>query len=301
MLPTYSQLNFILVVEKDTIFFRLMELEFHQKHAPCLIICGKGMPDFPTRKLLVMTHNISPESPVLILTDHDPSGVLIGLCYTIDGELESLASKTRSVETQSDKMKKPNGGHLTGKTPWFTGESLCCPAAYPLWEKDSRKYFSAPFGILKEEIFPLNTSDRIKIANIKQRLQRIEDQLKISNHSFYFRSRSEWEGFAQQIASVPQCSGDIMEEVGGTFELDAFKDLGLSVEVLIRRAVERIKNNIWSSAKESGKKDNESIALTVKSDILNHQYNVLFDKDEEEGLMMAGVLEEAMDEVIDWT
>jgi len=73
--------RFILVVEKDAVFQRLLEEGILNGHLPNLImVTGKGVPDLATRQLIFMLAT-KMFLPVLILTDCDPYGVDICMMY----------------------------------------------------------------------------------------------------------------------------------------------------------------------------------------------------------------------------
>lgn len=83
LLP-YSQRNFsvqtiaatyILVVEKEGIYNRLSEDGFYRKY-PCILITGKGFPDFATRAMVRVLHK-ELNLPVRGLADCNPFGVLV--------------------------------------------------------------------------------------------------------------------------------------------------------------------------------------------------------------------------------
>ncbi|KAL3281821.1 hypothetical protein HHI36_005021 [Cryptolaemus montrouzieri] len=72
---------FILVVEKESIFFKLLDENLpHRLTKPFIMITGKGFPDLNTqlflRKLWIVM-----SIPVFILTDADPHGVNIMIAY----------------------------------------------------------------------------------------------------------------------------------------------------------------------------------------------------------------------------
>ncbi|KAL0022978.1 hypothetical protein WJX79_000837 [Trebouxia sp. C0005] len=68
--------QYILVVEKDAIFQRLVEDGFCNL-APSIMLTAKGMPDLSTRVFLRQLHEAFPQLPVLGLVDWNPSGVAI--------------------------------------------------------------------------------------------------------------------------------------------------------------------------------------------------------------------------------
>uniref|UniRef100_A0A1B6LVR8 DNA topoisomerase (ATP-hydrolyzing) n=1 Tax=Graphocephala atropunctata TaxID=36148 RepID=A0A1B6LVR8_9HEMI len=75
-----SSAAFILLVEKDAAFQKLLDDGAHKKFAPCIIITGKGEPDINTRLLV---HRLCRELsvPVLIVVDADPYGIEIMCTY----------------------------------------------------------------------------------------------------------------------------------------------------------------------------------------------------------------------------
>ncbi|XP_032304440.1 meiotic recombination protein SPO11 isoform X3 [Coturnix japonica] len=76
----YSHAKFILIVEKDATFQRLLDDEFCIKLAPCIMITGRGVPDLNTR-LLVRKLWDTFQIPVFTLVDADPHGVEIMCIY----------------------------------------------------------------------------------------------------------------------------------------------------------------------------------------------------------------------------
>jgi len=78
---TCSDARFILVVEKDAVFQRLLEEGILTSVlAPLIMITGKGVPDLATRQLLYHLSSYL-RIPVIILTDCDPYGMDIFLMY----------------------------------------------------------------------------------------------------------------------------------------------------------------------------------------------------------------------------
>ncbi|XP_067143266.1 meiotic recombination protein SPO11 isoform X2 [Centruroides vittatus] len=75
-----SNAKFILVIEKDATFQKLLDEKFTVHLGPCIIITGKGFPDINTRKLIHKLWNTL-HIPVLALADADPHGVEIVCVY----------------------------------------------------------------------------------------------------------------------------------------------------------------------------------------------------------------------------
>jgi meiotic recombination protein SPO11 len=73
--------EFVLVVEKDAIFSRLVEDKIWET-VPCVLVTGCGMPCLATRAFLHHLHRkLGDEVPVLVLCDSNPYGLGILLCY----------------------------------------------------------------------------------------------------------------------------------------------------------------------------------------------------------------------------
>lgn len=75
-----SKAKYILVVEKEATYTRIIESKFYLKVGPCIIITGKGFPDINTRFLLKKLHE-ELQIPVFALVDSDPHGIEIMCVY----------------------------------------------------------------------------------------------------------------------------------------------------------------------------------------------------------------------------
>ncbi|KAM0733932.1 Meiotic recombination protein SPO11 [Formica fusca] len=74
-----AKANFVLVIEKDAIFQKLLE-EDCPRILKCILVTGKGYPDINTRMLVnILSEKIG--LPVYIIVDADPFGVDIMLLY----------------------------------------------------------------------------------------------------------------------------------------------------------------------------------------------------------------------------
>lgn len=83
-----SRARFIVVVEKDTVFTRLVDDGFI--HAlPCLLITARGFPDLATRAL-VQNAVESLRLPGVVLTDYNPHGMALMLSYKVGSERFTL-------------------------------------------------------------------------------------------------------------------------------------------------------------------------------------------------------------------
>ncbi|XP_069057720.1 meiotic recombination protein SPO11 [Pleurodeles waltl] len=75
-----SNAKFILIIEKDATFQRLLDDDFCSKLSPCLIITGKGVPDLNTRLLIRKLWDTF-HTPIFTLVDADPHGIEIMCIY----------------------------------------------------------------------------------------------------------------------------------------------------------------------------------------------------------------------------
>lgn len=75
-----SNARYILVIEKEATYQRLVEYKLNEKLGPCILITGKGFPDINTRMLLRKLWDAL-HIPVLALVDADPHGIEIMCIY----------------------------------------------------------------------------------------------------------------------------------------------------------------------------------------------------------------------------
>ncbi|XP_038057480.1 meiotic recombination protein SPO11-like isoform X2 [Patiria miniata] len=88
-----SRARFVLVVEKDATFQKLLDDGMLEDMWPCIIITGKGFPDVNTR-LMVRKLWTTLQIPILGLVDADPHGLEILCVY-------KFGSKSMSYESHS--------------------------------------------------------------------------------------------------------------------------------------------------------------------------------------------------------
>uniref|UniRef100_G3TEX4 Meiotic recombination protein SPO11 n=1 Tax=Loxodonta africana TaxID=9785 RepID=G3TEX4_LOXAF len=72
--------KFLLIVEKDATFQRLLDDNFCSKISPCIMVTGKGVPDLNTRLLVKKLWDLF-HIPVFTLVDADPHGIEIMCIY----------------------------------------------------------------------------------------------------------------------------------------------------------------------------------------------------------------------------
>ncbi|XP_067033456.1 meiotic recombination protein SPO11-like [Acropora muricata] len=91
-----SDAKFLLIIEKEASFQRLLDDNVLQKLHPCIVITGKGFPDVNTR---MMVHRLwcTLQIPVLGLVDADPHGVEILSVYKFGSKALSFDSHNLTV------------------------------------------------------------------------------------------------------------------------------------------------------------------------------------------------------------
>ncbi|XP_034643098.1 meiotic recombination protein SPO11 isoform X5 [Trachemys scripta elegans] len=92
--------KFILIVEKDATFQRLLDDDFCNKLSPCIMITGKGVPDLNTR-LLVRKLWDTCHIPIFTLMDADPHGIEIMCIYKYGSVMEIMAASKMKAEIQA--------------------------------------------------------------------------------------------------------------------------------------------------------------------------------------------------------
>jgi len=89
---------FILIVEKETLFFNLIENNFFtQIFKNILLITGKGYPDYLTKIFIKKIYNLYPDIPFLYFGDHDPNGIEIYLNYLFGSKKSSRENEFMSL------------------------------------------------------------------------------------------------------------------------------------------------------------------------------------------------------------
>ncbi|EAR99249.3 type IIB DNA topoisomerase (macronuclear) [Tetrahymena thermophila SB210] len=77
---------FILVVEKETVFQKIIAEKDEQLLKNCIMITGKGYGDYSTKQYIKMLTANNPNSPLFYLGDFDPFGLDILFNYTFGSE-----------------------------------------------------------------------------------------------------------------------------------------------------------------------------------------------------------------------
>eukprot|EP00698_Gefionella_okellyi_P024931 TRINITY_DN8953_c0_g1_i2.p1 TRINITY_DN8953_c0_g1~~TRINITY_DN8953_c0_g1_i2.p1 ORF type:complete len:383 (+),score=38.44 TRINITY_DN8953_c0_g1_i2:56-1204(+) len=93
-----SDARYIIVIEKDGIFERLMEDRFFEQ-VPAILITAKGFPDMATRWMLRFLSDTL-KIPVFGLVDFNPFGLAILLTYRLGSHASALESLRYNVEVK---------------------------------------------------------------------------------------------------------------------------------------------------------------------------------------------------------
>lgn len=91
-----SSAKFLLVVEKDATFQRLLDDNLCSKLAPCIMITGKGVPDVNSR-LMVRKLWDTLHIPIFALVDADPYGIEIMCIYKYGSRAMSFEARSLTV------------------------------------------------------------------------------------------------------------------------------------------------------------------------------------------------------------
>jgi len=94
-----TQARFVLVVEKETVFQRLEDMQFTERWQ-CILMTGQGFPSFDCRKLLRLLAEQT-DLPILGLFDHNPSGIEIFLTYKLGTPHGGVEGYLQTIEKLS--------------------------------------------------------------------------------------------------------------------------------------------------------------------------------------------------------
>lgn len=128
----------ILVVEKETVFFRLLEEGFLERHRPVVIVTARGFPDTATRYFLRRFCEDCSSPRVLVLVDFDTFGLGIAATYAFGPE-----------------------------DSWIQ-DDLTLPMAVPLMCPAGQ---GRQFGLRLEDTMPLTNRDRATARRLQRRFE----------------------------------------------------------------------------------------------------------------------------------
>ncbi|CRG97739.1 meiotic recombination protein SPO11, putative [Plasmodium gallinaceum] len=77
-----QNVKYVLLIEKETIFFKLLQSDFINKYGPSILITAKGFPDINTRQLIFEIHRRNKNLKFFCLTDYDAYGLNIAFTYS---------------------------------------------------------------------------------------------------------------------------------------------------------------------------------------------------------------------------
>ncbi|XP_007949700.1 meiotic recombination protein SPO11 [Orycteropus afer afer] len=88
--------KFLLIVEKDATFQRLLDDNFCSRMSPCIMVTGKGVPDLNTRLLVKKLWDLF-HLPLFTLVDADPHGMEIMCIYKYGSKSMSFEAHNLTV------------------------------------------------------------------------------------------------------------------------------------------------------------------------------------------------------------
>ncbi|KAM9856208.1 5-aminolevulinate synthase, non-specific, mitochondrial-like [Aulostomus maculatus] len=91
-----SSAKFVLIVEKDATFQRLLDAALYTRLSPCIMITGKGLPDVNSR-LMVRKLWDTLHIPIFALVDADPHGIEIMCIYKYGSVAMSFEAHSLTV------------------------------------------------------------------------------------------------------------------------------------------------------------------------------------------------------------
>jgi meiotic recombination protein SPO11 len=75
----------MLIVEKETVLFRLEDSNFHVQNN-CILLSGKGIPDIASRMMIKRISQEFPRMPIYLLVDPDPDGLTVASIYILGSQ-----------------------------------------------------------------------------------------------------------------------------------------------------------------------------------------------------------------------
>lgn len=148
--------RYIVVVEKDSFFHHLLETSF-VKSFPCVLMTGKGYPDFYTRELLETLVRQHPNMPPVYIGDFDPHGLHIYLTYREScprlrwvglhwEDVQKLPVESALAVTQTDekliqRLKGKHGDKFDEQLEFMTRKKFELEALHSLGRNFAADYF----------------------------------------------------------------------------------------------------------------------------------------------------------------
>ncbi|GAB1287271.1 Meiotic recombination protein SPO11 [Apodemus speciosus] len=156
--------KFLLIVEKDATFQRLLDDNFCSRVSPCIMVTGKGVPDLNTR-LLVKKLWDNFQIPVFTLVDADPYGIEI-MCVYKYGSMVSTEERSAgsSASTHCKAFQNALGDE---RSP-----CLLTPTISLSRPSDGLVSFLLMLKVLNiptESLIPLTKHDQMKLDSLLRR------------------------------------------------------------------------------------------------------------------------------------
>ncbi|SOV23716.1 meiotic recombination protein SPO11, putative [Plasmodium sp. DRC-Itaito] len=93
-----SGVQYILIIEKETIFYKLLQSNYISTYGPTILITAKGFPDINTRQLLFEIQKRHRGLKIFCLTDYDVYGLSIACTYASKNESKIYYVDDMSIE-----------------------------------------------------------------------------------------------------------------------------------------------------------------------------------------------------------
>ncbi|SOV16305.1 meiotic recombination protein SPO11, putative [Plasmodium gaboni] len=93
-----SGVQYILIIEKETIFYKLLQSNYISTYGPTILITAKGFPDINTRQLLFEIQKRHRRLKIFCLTDYDVYGLSIACTYASKNESKIYYVDDMSIE-----------------------------------------------------------------------------------------------------------------------------------------------------------------------------------------------------------
>ncbi|CAD2104703.1 meiotic recombination protein SPO11, putative [Plasmodium vinckei lentum] len=77
-----TTVKYVLIIEKETVFFKLLQSNFIFKYGPLILITAKGFPDINTRQLIYEIQKKNKTLKFFCLTDYDAYGLNVAFTYS---------------------------------------------------------------------------------------------------------------------------------------------------------------------------------------------------------------------------
>ncbi|VWU50279.1 meiotic recombination protein SPO11, putative [Hepatocystis sp. ex Piliocolobus tephrosceles] len=94
----FPDVKYVLIIEKETIYYKLLQSNFISKYGPSILITAKGFPDINTRQLIFELHKKKKDLNFFCLTDYDAYG--LNIAFTYSSKFESKVYYVEDISIQ---------------------------------------------------------------------------------------------------------------------------------------------------------------------------------------------------------